>query len=95
MKPKTPVAMQQLIHQVRESLPFGQPESYLCADECKGCERCVNACPKSVLKMGKKFNFMGFAHVVYEGKGCIGCAACFYTCPEPGAIKIVKISEES
>lgn len=37
MKPKTPIAMQQLIKQVRETLPFGMPESYLCADECRGC----------------------------------------------------------
>ncbi len=37
MKPKTLVAMQQLIQQVRETLPFGMPESHLCADECKGC----------------------------------------------------------
>ncbi len=37
MKPKTPAAMQQLIQQVRKTLPFGMPESSLCADECKGC----------------------------------------------------------
>ncbi len=65
------------------------------AEECKGCERCVNACPKSVLKMGKKFNFMGFPYAVYIGSGCIGCGACFYNCPEPGAIKIVKLIEEN
>ena len=37
MKPKTPVAMQQLIQQVRETLPFGLPQGHVCADECKGC----------------------------------------------------------
>jgi len=37
MKPKTPVAMQQLISQIREALPFDVPESYLCTDDCKGC----------------------------------------------------------
>ena len=37
MKPKTPVAMQQLIQQVRETLPFGLPQGDVCADECKGC----------------------------------------------------------
>jgi len=37
VKPKTPVAMQQLIAQVRETLPFGTPQGYVCADECKGC----------------------------------------------------------
>ncbi len=29
--------MQQLIQQVREMLPFGTPQGYVCADECKGC----------------------------------------------------------
>ena len=58
------------------------------AEECKGCERCVNACPKSVLKMGKKFNFMGFPYAVYAGSGGIDCAACFYNCPEPYAIEL-------
>ena len=29
--------MQQLIQQVRETLPFGTPQGYVCADECKGC----------------------------------------------------------
>ena len=37
MKPKTPAAMQQLIQQVRDVLPFGTPQGYVCADECKGC----------------------------------------------------------
>ena len=29
--------MQQLIQEVRETLPFGTPQGYVCADECKGC----------------------------------------------------------
>ena len=29
--------MKQLISQIRQTLPFGLPESQLCADECKGC----------------------------------------------------------
>ena len=29
--------MQQLIQQVRETLPFGTPQGDVCADECKGC----------------------------------------------------------
>lgn len=63
-------------------------------DECKGCERCVITCPRSLLKMGKKFNIMSFQYAVYEGKGCIGCGSCFYTCPEPGAITIIEEQAE-
>ena len=63
-------------------------------DECKGCGRCVSACPKQLLKLGTKLNFMGVPYAEYAGSGCLGCGACFYTCPEPGAITIYEITEE-
>jgi NAD-dependent dihydropyrimidine dehydrogenase PreA subunit len=56
--------------------------------QCKGCQRCVNACPKNVLEMVETLNSMGYPYATYIGEGCIGCGACFYTCPEPGAITI-------
>lgn len=64
------------------------------SDECKGCGRCLAACPKQLLKMGSKLNFMGTTYVEYAGAGCIGCGACYYTCPEPGAITIYEIDED-
>lgn len=64
------------------------------SEECKGCSRCVIACPKKVLEMGKKLNKMSFPYAVYTGDGCIGCGGCFYTCPEPGAITIVEEVED-
>ena len=63
-------------------------------DECKGCSRCVGACPRSLLKLGDAINMMGFPAAVYAGEGCIGCGACYYCCPEPGAITIVEITED-
>ena len=59
-------------------------------EECKGCSRCVIACPKQVLRMGTKLNKMSFPYAEYIGNGCIGCGGCFYSCPEPGAITIVE-----
>ncbi len=56
--------------------------------ECKACERCVEACPAGVLKMGSELNVRGYNYVLYSGDGCIGCAACYYTCPEPLAIEV-------
>ena len=64
------------------------------SEECKGCERCVEACPRNVLKMGTKLNMMSFPFVEYAGSGCIGCGGCFYSCPEPGAITIIEETEE-
>jgi len=56
--------------------------------ECKACGRCIIDCPKEVLKMSENFNERGYHYVVYTGEGCIGCANCYYTCPEPSAIEI-------
>lgn len=64
-------------------------------DECKGCQRCVNACARNVLAMTKKLNVMGFPCAEVINDRCIGCGICFYTCPEPGAITIYQeVSED-
>lgn len=67
----------------------------IAVDECKGCERCVIACPRGVLKMGTHLNLLGFPAVELTGQACIGCGGCFYTCPEPGTLTIIRHDEES
>ena len=59
-------------------------------DECKGCGRCVSACPKKLLTLTEELNARGLRHVAYVGDGCLGCGLCFYTCPEPYALRIEK-----
>ena len=56
--------------------------------ECKSCSRCVVACPKHCIEIGKELNARGYHYAVYTGEGCIGCATCFYCCPEPNAIAV-------
>ena len=56
--------------------------------ECKGCGRCVAACPVNVLQMTENMNERGYHYVEYAGEGCTGCTNCFYSCPEPHAIKV-------
>ncbi len=56
--------------------------------ECKSCSRCVVACPKQCLRIGKALNERGYYSAEYTGEGCVGCASCFYSCPEPNAIEI-------
>ncbi len=50
---------------------------------CKGCGYCVEACPKSVIAIGKRFNRLGyFVAEIKAPEDCTGCASCAETCPE-------------
>lgn len=66
------------------------PRPVIDADECKGCGRCVQACPRKCLVIEKRLNNRGVSPAAYNGDGCIGCAICFYNCPEPYAITVLK-----
>lgn len=51
---------------------------------CKGCEMCVNACPKKIIALSMdKINNKGYhpAMLIDEEK-CVGCAACATMCPD-------------
>ena len=52
-------------------------------NRCKGCELCVNACPKQVLAMSKDINEKGyfFAEVVNQPE-CTACRFCAMICPD-------------
>jgi NAD-dependent dihydropyrimidine dehydrogenase PreA subunit len=39
-------------------------------------------------------NVKGYVPAEYIGEGCIGCAICFYNCPEPYAIVVYKKDKE-
>ena len=63
-------------------------------DECKGCGRCLKACPKKLLAVGNALNKQGYLAIQAENaESCIGCGSCFYQCPEPVAINIFEITE--
>ena len=53
-------------------------------EECKGCYRCVAACPKKILELDKTItNSKGYhpAHVT-DMSACIGCGSCTIMCPD-------------
>ena len=62
-------------------------------DQCKACGRCIIACPRKILALGKKLNRQSYPAAYQAKDGCIGCGACFYQCPEPGAVTVYEIVE--
>jgi 2-oxoisovalerate ferredoxin oxidoreductase delta subunit len=57
---------------------------------CKGCGLCIENCKPGVLFFSTQFNVLGYQYAQYKGSGCTGCEACFYACPEPAAMTVVK-----
>ena len=49
----------------------GLPRPVITEDECKGCGRCVNACPKKALRMSTKINKKGFIHAEYSERDAL------------------------
>ncbi|MGA9112244.1 MAG: 4Fe-4S dicluster domain-containing protein [Candidatus Dormiibacterota bacterium] len=59
-------------------------------EECKGCGLCVEACPPRVLRLSAELNRHGYHPAEYLGAGCTACGICYYVCPEPGAITVLR-----
>ena len=72
----------------------GQQRPLIDENECKGCGRCISACPKKLLRLSTRLNGRGYYSVEYSGAGCTGCAICFYNCPEPYAIQVQSEDKE-
>ena len=59
---------------------------------CKGCELCIDACPKKIIKASAKINAKGYHYAEVEEKdqaACIACKMCYDICPDV-AITIEK-----
>ncbi len=55
---------------------------------CKGCELCVEVCPRHLLRLSTGINGSGYHPAEFlrpeiaNGKGCTGCTVCGLVCPE-------------
>jgi len=57
---------------------------------CKGCELCVEHCPKGALEMGNEINSKGFfVAKLTDEETCNSCTFCAIMCPDM-AIKVFK-----
>lgn len=62
------------------------PEIHICEKFCKGCDICIDACPKNCLALEKG------KVIVIDAAACTGCGLCELRCPD-FAIWIGEIEE--
>ena len=52
-------------------------------ERCKGCELCIDACPKGIIRLAKHTNSRGFhPATVEEQEKCTSCTFCARMCPD-------------
>jgi len=51
----------------------------------------VESCPPKCLVLTLELSKYGVHPATYTGEDCTGCGACFYCCPEPGAITVYRL----
>lgn len=65
-----------------------RPKPFLQPEYCKGCLRCIDACPKDCITPGTAINpVTGFVPVELHLDACNGCALCMQACPEPYGLR--------
>lgn len=64
-----------------------RPKPLLLPQYCKGCGRCVAACPKQCISSTGEVNpATGCVPAAIDYTKCIGCGTCYSACPEPYAL---------
>lgn len=51
-------------------------------ERCKGCELCIDACPKDVLQLSETINSKGYQFAIKVNDLCNGCSNCALVCPD-------------
>lgn len=68
-----------------ETLTIPQGQVYLIPERCKGCEICIELCPRNVLQISQNTNKKGY-HIPEVAPGmehsCVHCEFCTMVCPE-------------
>ena len=56
---------------------------HLIKDRCKGCEFCIEFCPRGILELSEEFNVKGYHPPrITNPNGCYACRLCELICPE-------------
>jgi pyruvate/2-oxoacid:ferredoxin oxidoreductase alpha subunit/NAD-dependent dihydropyrimidine dehydrogenase PreA subunit len=72
-----------------------RPKPFVFPEYCKGCGRCIGACPKDCITPGTEINpRTGLTPVIVDLGLCNGCGLCISACPEPYGLR-AQIGEEA
>jgi len=67
---------------------LSRPKPFLEPEYCKGCLRCVDACPRDCISPGDTINpATGLMPVRLNLESCNGCGLCIQSCPEPYGLR--------
>ena len=68
-----------------------RPKPFVVPEYCKGCGRCIDACPKDCITLGTEINpLTGLIPVHLELEACNGCGLCIGACPEPFGLRAIE-----
>ncbi|MDY6875847.1 MAG: 4Fe-4S binding protein [Chloroflexota bacterium] len=66
---------------------------HIITSRCKGCELCVQYCPRQVLETSDEMNAKGYHPPrAIRAERCVACRLCELLCPE-FCIYVVEVSE--
>ncbi len=66
-----------------------RPQPFVFPEYCKGCERCIDACPKECIHIGSEINPQtGLIPITLDLAECNGCGLCVTACPEPYGLQL-------
>jgi len=72
-----------------------RPKPFVFPEYCKGCGRCIGACPKDCITLGTEINpKTGLIPVILDLSLCNGCGLCISACPEPYGLR-PQVGEEA
>jgi pyruvate/2-oxoacid:ferredoxin oxidoreductase alpha subunit/NAD-dependent dihydropyrimidine dehydrogenase PreA subunit len=71
-----------------------RPRPFLFAEYCKGCGRCISACPKHCIHFAAEIDpRTGLRPVEVDLDPCNGCGLCLTACPEPYGLQPMTTGE--
>ena len=67
----------------QQTLKLRDVDVVLIEDRCKGCNYCIEFCPRKVFEQSKKLNQIGVHPPrIRDSSLCVGCGVCEEICPD-------------